>query len=102
MPKFSVELHGQHYKMQFEKRDWLFRRRPVMKWVGFYTTRFIEAESEKEAAEQAIERVSAEVGSRAEITEGSRIELSSVEEDEEGFDLYAPGGGFTFYTEESD
>jgi hypothetical protein len=46
MPKYSVQVHGQHYKGQFEKRDWLFRRRPVMKWVGFYTTRFIETDSE--------------------------------------------------------
>lgn len=102
MPKFTVRVHGQHYKGQFEKRDWLFRRRPVMKWAGFYTTRFIETDSADQAVEQILEIIGAEVGSHFEITETSQFELLSIEEDDEAFDLYAPGAGYTFYTEDED
>jgi len=99
MPKFSVKLHGEHYQIKVEKRDFFFRKRSEQKNVGFYTTRFIESESANEAIEITLKLVEREIEEVANSTLRSSLTINEIQEDEEAFNSYAPGGGFSFYVE---
>jgi hypothetical protein len=69
--------------------------------MGFYTVRFIEAASEREAVARAIEMVHAEVESMYRDGYPRSLEVEEVCEDEKQFAIFAPGAGFTWYPEEA-
>jgi hypothetical protein len=102
MPKFLIKLHGEHYKIEVEKKDFFFRKRSDWKNVGFYTTRFIESETAGEAIEKALELVEKELVEIADSTENSSLILEQIQEDDEAYNLYAPGSGFSFYAEDDE
>ena len=99
MPKFAVRVGGENYRIGIVKRKW-FRDRYQWKNAGFSTTRFVEAETANEAIEKVFEVVRSELKEMGRTTKDSTLELEGVREDEEAFDLYAPGKGFTFSVEE--
>ncbi|HEX8735538.1 MAG TPA: hypothetical protein VF721_09460 [Pyrinomonadaceae bacterium] len=80
----------------------MFRKKIDWKQVGFYTTRFIESETANEAIERVFKIIDAELREAGRVTADSTMELSEIQEDEKGYDLYAPGGGFTFYNEDEE
>lgn len=100
MPKFKVLLHGQNYEMRVQEKSFLFRNQSVWKIVGFYTTRFIESNSMNEAAEEIIKTIRAELNKTCRANVNSTLEISKIQEDEDAYNLYAPGKGFTFYSED--
>lgn len=100
MAKFLVTLQGEHYKIKVEKKDFFFRKRSKWKNVGFYTTRFVECETANEAIEKIFEIVKTELQAIAYPTKISKLTLDRIKEDEEAYNLYAPGNGFTFYVED--
>lgn len=102
MPKFLIRLHGENYRIKIEKRDFLFRKRSEWKDVGFYTTRFVESETANEAIEKALELVRKELEEVAVSNQNSNLTFDKIEENEEAFDLYAPGSGFGFYVKEEE
>lgn len=102
MPKFLIRLHGEHYKIQTEKRNFLFRKRLEWKDVGFYTTRFVESRTADEAIEKAIKIVEAELTERGQSDKNSRVTLDEIQVNEEAFDANAPGSGFVFYFEDEE
>lgn len=99
MPKFRVLIHGENCLIQSGKRKFLFFKQTVLAEAGFYTTRFVEAGSADEAIEKAFEIVKIEMEAKSCATERSTLKVEEIQEDEEAFDLHAPGGGFTFYIE---
>jgi hypothetical protein len=99
MPKFRVLIHGENYRIRRRRRKFLFFKQTVSTAAGFYTTRFVEAESADEAFEKVLKIVKIETETDGRATERSTLKAAEIEEDEEAFDLYAPGGGFTFYVE---
>ena len=96
MPKFKVSLHGTGCWMTPGLRPGVIQQpRPM----GFYTTRFVEAASPEEAASRAVEMVAAEVAPHGRPGRPCRVTAERVGEDEAGFDLHAPGAGFSWYPE---
>ena len=71
------------------------------KMCGFYTTRFVEANSETEAINDAFDLVRKEIESRPDNTDdqfgGPELSLYEVNEVEDFSDNDPPGGGFTYY-----
>lgn len=53
-----------------------------------------------EAIDQVITMITAELHSDGRWTENSTIEVEEIHKDDEAFELYAPGTGFTFSVEE--
>ena len=100
MTKFAIRLKGENYRVPTIRKKWLFLKESASVVAGMTTTRFIEADSANEAIDQAISIVKAELLSRGLTTETSTIGVEEIREDEAAFNLYAPGGGFTFHTEE--
>jgi hypothetical protein len=102
MPKFRVVVHGGGYRLlKTEKRFGLI---PVRVWRegGFYATRFVEAPNEEEAIIGAFRIVEGELPENTIDTAGSSaLEVDKVVIDPTGFDRYAPGYGFTFYTDDA-
>lgn len=102
MPKYAVRLEGTGCQVRVQKRSVLSGEKSVIEAMGFYTTRFVEAVSPAEAGEKVTAMV------RAELTpflanRPDQIWSSSIDEiweDPKGFSLYAPGSGFTWYTED--
>lgn len=99
MPKFVVQIGGENFRIQVVQRKW-FRDRYEWRKAGLSTTRFIETETANEAIEGVLEIVRKELQEMGRITEDSTLELEGVREDDEAFDLYAPGKGFTFSIDE--
>jgi selenophosphate synthetase-related protein len=99
MPKFVVQIGGENFRIRVVRRNW-FRDRYHWVNTGLSTTRFVEAETATEAIERVLEVVRKELTEMGRITEDSTLELESVREDDEAFDLYAPGKGFTFSIDE--
>ncbi|HMS10201.1 MAG TPA: hypothetical protein PKE66_11995 [Pyrinomonadaceae bacterium] len=71
-----------------------------MRIVGFYATRFIETDDANHAIAKAINLVDGEVRETLVSNDTSSIEFSGITEDVEGFDAFAPGNGFTFFSED--
>ena len=97
MPQFMVRISGENIKVRFTKRVWLFWTRDQVRDAGFVTTRFVESESANEAIEFVIDKITKELNAEKMTTENTVLELDKIKEDEDAFDLYAPGKGFTFY-----
>ncbi len=100
MLKFKVILQGEHYRIEFKKRNLIFWTSSAWKEVGFYVTRFVKSESANTAVERAFKIIKEELREIAHSTENSNLVLYQIQEDETSYDLYAPGHGFTFYVEE--
>ncbi len=98
MAKFKVSVHGKNYRIGEIRKRYFFRKEYVWRSVGFYTTRFIEAETANEAIEIVFALLRTELYNDGRQTDNSELELQEIQEDENGFDEYAPGGGYTFYT----
>lgn len=97
MPKYKVSLRGTgcwlHTGRSFRG---LGRRQPPRR-VGFYTTRFIEADSPEEAGRRAVESVTQEVSAYHLPDRPWSVTVEDVHEDEAGFEMHAPGAGFSWY-----
>ena len=99
MPKFRVEIHGSNFEIGVIKRRFLFWETLHRKPVGFYTTRFVERENANDAIAAVLEMLAAELEADGRNTTHSVLELVEIQEDDAAFDLYAPGAGFTFYSD---
>ena len=100
MPKFKVYVHGKDYEIQEEKRKFFLMKEITWKPINFYATRFVDCESANEAIEQTFDIVNKEIAGIGRATSKSKLELKEIQEDDELFDIYAPGKGFTFYRED--
>ena len=96
MSKFRVSVHGKNFQLGSVKKRF-FRNEFSRRSVGFYTTRFVEAETANEAIDTVFALLRLELESDGSVTRESSIELEEIREDEEGFDMHAPGEGYTFY-----
>jgi len=96
MHKFRVSVHGKHFEIDIITKR-LFRNRYSKRLVGFYTTRFVEAQTANQAIEIAFALLRSELTKYGTVTPEFLLELETIRGDEEGFDMYAPGHGFTFY-----
>lgn len=103
MPKFRLKIHGAGYRVLTGEKAFFIFTRKVWKRGGFYTTRFVEAESEDDAISTIFQVLNEEFAENSiSITDESGLELERIILDEKGYDLYAPGGGFTFYLDDDD
>lgn len=68
--------------------------------MGFYTTRFVEADSSEEAGRKAVETVTEEVSGYHRPDRPWSVTVEDVLEDEAGFETHAPGAGFSWYQDE--
>ena len=97
MRKYKVLLEGSNFIIESDKG-------PTK--MGFYTTRFVEANSPQEAEKLSIELIQNDSQLKNSITnEGSDpplINLDSIEELSNFGDNKVPGKGYTFYPEEKE
>ena len=93
MKKYKVLVHGQNFLLDVDGK---------VKKVGFYTTRFLEANDDQEAEENAISTLRNDPTLRSGVlNEKSDAPMLYVEEIAEldSFEgLTLPGTGFSFYT----
>ncbi len=97
MPRFAVHLNGTGCWLELEEDGKLQAPRPM----GFFTVRFVESSSEDEAVAKVMEMVQAEVMDLYRDGYPRTIEVEEVIENPRRFDEFAPGGGFTWYPEET-
>ena len=85
--------------MKVQERFLGLFRRPKIKCMGFFTTRFVEAASPQEAAQKATDMVHQEMKTFLSNGPQDPWTLSVVEvwEDAQQFDSYAPGSGCTWF-----
>jgi hypothetical protein len=100
MLKFAVTLHGKGYLLEVKERHWLLLTRTTKKRAGFYATRFVEALTVTDAAEKALSILEKQVSTLAEKDNNSNLFIENVEEDDESFDLYGEGSGFSWYIDD--
>ena len=101
MPKYKVVAHGTNFRIEYRESG-LLRSRLRWKETGFYATRFVEESDDDAARTSALALLTEELSQRKMYTDSSSIEIVKVIEDTSGFDQYAPGGGFTFYSDDED
>ena len=101
MRKFAVLLHG---TCRVRVVDWeAHSDLATLEKVSFHTTRFVSAQSVREAAKLAREMVLTELGPPSLNHSGDDdIIVAEVRENPEDFDQRAPGRGFTWYTDSID
>lgn len=99
MPEYSVRLHGTGCLIEVEEKKWGLFSQTVLKPVGFYTTRLIEAENSADASQPAILIVQNELREINRSVILPIISADEVTEEAEGFANYAPGSDFTWYSE---
>ena len=97
MPKFLVRVGGDNFKFHSLKKKWFFWKSLQTEIVGFYTTRFIETDTQTEGIEKVLELVMSEMQENGQVTKDSKLEVDEIREDERGYDLYNTGGGFSFF-----
>ena len=97
MPKFVIRLHGTGCRIRTTRRRWLLFRESVIQSVGFYTTRFIEAPQEQKAITEAISLAQEQLKNNDIVEMPRIIEVDEIYIDEEAYDSFAPGNGFTWY-----
>ena len=103
MPKFKVVIHGARYMLRTTEKRFVLFSREILKERGFYTTRFVECENEDDAASLVFRMIETDFhNSGISSTDKSVLELEKIVVDDEGFDRYAPGAGFTFYSDDED
>ncbi len=95
MKKFRVMLEGRNFLINSDEGP--------MK-MGFYTTRFIEAESSKEAENLSVELIKNDANLKETVlndqADPPMIYLESLDELSSFGDNAVPGSGYTFYLEE--
>ena len=96
MTKFRVIVRGENYEIGIGTGR-LFWKRFSSKMMGFYTTRFVEAESANRAIETVFNTLQRELERDGRTTAKSKLELEEIQVDEDGFNRYSPGCGYTFY-----
>lgn len=101
MTKYKIILHGKKFRIHYREKG-LARSRVLWKETGFYATRFVEAPDNEGAVASALELLTGELSERKMYADSSSIEVVKVIEDASGYDRYAPGGGFTFYSDDDD
>lgn len=98
--------NSKKYKVLVRGDNFLFNVGGTDQKLGFYTTRFVEAENEEQAEEKVIALLRDDPTLRGSVlNEQSDSPLMFAEEVVElkSFDgLKVPGGGFTFYPKDSD
>ena len=94
MTKCKVRLNGEAFEAEIASGQ---DNRPVTV-TGFFTTKFVQATTKQDAVNRAIKLVEEELTLRPECRRlrQSKIVEVAVAEDPQGFDEYAPGGGFTW------
>jgi hypothetical protein len=97
MPEFRVEIRGSNFEIGVIKRRFLFWKTLHQQKVGFYTTRFVERDNANDAIAAVLGILAAELEADGRSTTHSVMEVLEIQEDDDAFDLYAPGAGFTFY-----
>lgn len=99
MPKYAVLLEGKGCLLRTQENLMGIFQRPRVKPMGFFTTRFVEAQTPQEAGKLAIELVRQEVATvlANEPNDVWQLFIDEVWEDIEQFDLRAPGAGCTWY-----
>lgn len=103
MPKFRVQVIGKSFALIVRQRYLFFFTRQSVRNVGFYATRFVEADDANHAIAYAIKLVEVEARDKLISNDTSSIEISGISEDVDGFDTLAPGSGFTiFSTDDAD
>jgi len=100
MIKFRVHIHGKHFLVRVIRKRWFRPDELLSKPAGFYTTRFVQAPNANEALDEVLKNLRDELDRDERTTGESIMELVSIGEDEDGFDQYAPGAGYTFYWED--
>jgi hypothetical protein len=102
MIKFRVSVHGRNYQIGIMKRVRFVRKELSTNSVGFFTTRFVEAESATEAIEIVFSALTTDLEQEGRTTHDSVLDLEGICEDDAGFDEYAPGNGYTFYSQDDE
>jgi hypothetical protein len=97
MKKFRVMLEG---------RNFLFNSDEGRKVMGFYTTRFVEAENPKEAENLSVELIKNDSKLKDSVlnerSDPPEIYLESIDELESFGGNSVPGNGYTFYPDEDE
>lgn len=101
MAKYKVVFRGEKFRARYEQKV-LFRTRVYWKETGFYATRFVEAPDEDAAVASTLTIITEELSDMKMYADSSSIEAVKVVEDAAGYDQYAPGGGFTFYSDDDE
>ena len=103
--KFAVRLEGVGCRVAVHARAWLLGQLSSdgETW-GFFTTRFVEAESPSIAENLARELVHDELKGLLinKPEEPWTLTIDEIWEDPEAFAEYAPGAGFTWYSSDSE
>ena len=97
MLKFVIKLQGENYEIEVKKKRWFFFHTTIWKRVGFYTTRFVAANTANEAIEQAFTSIKNEITEIGRQTDKSNLILLQIEENEELYNQFESNSGFTFY-----
>ena len=100
MPKFKVRIVGRNYRIGSAKRTLFLKRQTEWKTAGFYTTRFIETDTANTAISEVMTLLEMELESDGRKTAEGTMELDEIEVNEEAYDLYAPGSGYTFFVDD--
>jgi hypothetical protein len=92
MKKYSVFINGTNFKL---------KEKGVLKRYGFFTTRYVNAISAKEAEENAFNLVKKEVKKSfiRDLAEPAFMFADEVQELESFGDVLVPGKGFSLYEE---
>jgi hypothetical protein len=100
MPYYGVLIRGSGVWLRMLKRRWLgLRQETYQEKNGFYTTRFVQAESPEEAERQVLAAVPDEVRAIYANRQGEAFQLFIEEITELQDEPEGPRSGFTFFAE---
>lgn len=103
MKKFAVRLEGTGCRARIRHRPRLLvQRSSADETLGFFTTRFVEADSAFNAGKCATELVREELKGQLlnKPDEPWVLTIDEIWEDPENFKKHAPGSGFTWYSDD--
>ena len=97
--KYGVLLKGYGCRIRGSSLD---RHDADVLYMGFFTTRFVQASSRDDAVNEAKRLVAQELMSLLvdQNIESIPLEVEEVFEDPEDFDERAPGSGYTFFEQQ--
>ena len=92
MKKFSVLIHGRNFLIRLDKK---------IERLGFYTTRYVEAEDSALAEFKAVELIQNDKELNQNVINTSEnppmLYAEEISEIESFGDINPPGGGYSFY-----
>ena len=96
------EFHMAKFRVSVNGSNLLLRIDGVLGRYGFYTTRYVDGQTENEASKKAIDLVLRELTSMTlnHPPDEPTIEVEGIEELESFGDEQVPGAGFSLYKEE--